>query len=83
MLVKVTCNNCGDVAVFEKDYLTTNRKKCFDCYICRNSNKEHNDRKKFLKNNNDKVYDNFDVNKYFGRHKGFTFENIKEDKYYS
>ena len=49
MLVKVTCNNCGDISIFEKDYMTPKKKRCFDCYICRNNNKEHNDRKKFLK----------------------------------
>lgn len=26
MLVKITCNNCGDVAVFDKDYMTPKRK---------------------------------------------------------
>ena len=46
MLIKVTCNNCGDIAVFEKDYMTPKKKRCFDCYMCRNNNKEYNERKK-------------------------------------
>ena len=80
MLVKITCNNCGDISIFDKEYMTPKRKKCFDCYMCRNNNKEHNDRKRFLEN-----YDSaesVDLNKYFGRHKGFIFENIKEGENY-
>lgn len=80
MLIKITCNNCGDISIFDKEYMTPKRKKCFDCYMCRNNNKEYTDRKRFLKN-----YDSaesVDLNKYFGRHKGFTFENIKEEENY-
>jgi hypothetical protein len=81
MLIKITCNNCGDVAVFDKDYMTSKRKRCFDCYICRNNNKEYNEIKNFFKKNNNNVYDNFNLNECFGRHKGFTFENITEEEF--
>lgn len=81
MLIKITCNNCGDVAVFEKDYMTSNRKKCFDCYVCRNNNKEYRERKKFLENNRNNFCENLDTDKYFGRHKGFVFENITKEEF--
>lgn len=81
MLIKVTCLNCGDIAVFDKEYLTPKKKRCFDCYICRNNNKEYKDKKNFLKNNKNNIYDGFDFNKYYGRHKGFIFESITEDEF--
>ena len=75
MLIKITCNNCGDISIFDKEYMTPKRKKCFDCYMCRNNNKELTDREKFLKKN-ESACENLNLNKYFGRHKGFIFENI-------
>ena len=81
MLIKITCKNCGDVALYEKDYMIPNRKKRYDCYRCRNNNKEYHERKKFLKNNRNNFCENLDTDKYFGRHKGFTFENITEEEF--
>ena len=81
MLIKIICNNCGDIAVFEKDYMTSNEKKCFDCYKCRNNNKEYRERKKILENNRNNFCENLDTDKYFGRHKGFVFENITEEEF--
>ena len=39
------------------------------------------ERKKFLESNRNNFCENFDTDKYFGRHKGFTFENITEEEF--
>ena len=69
------------IAVFDENYITPKERRCFDCYKCRNNNKEHSERKNFLKKDGVVCYDNFNLNKYFGRHKGFKFEKITEEEF--
>ena len=78
MLIKITCNNCGDIAVFDVEYMTPKRKKIYDCYICRNNNKKYYEKSNFLKK--DGVICN-DLKAFFGKDKGFKFEKIKEEEF--
>ena len=67
------CNNCLCIRK-EKSFL-------FFVKITNVSRETYKKIKKFLKNNRNNVCENFDIDEYFGRHKGFTFENITEEEF--